>query len=505
MKVVIRADASPRIGTGHVFRCLALGRALQQLDVEVAFAVAAIPDHLATMIGGQGMDLIRLPVPAPPDAEMPLPDTAQLADAEATLAAAGHTDWIVVDSYALGLPFEKKVKAAGHRLLVIDDLARTHHADLLLDQTLHRDAEARYAASSGRQLLGPRYALLRPEFAEHRAGIHARDREVGRLFVMMSGSDPDDSCNLVLDAISAAGAQDIAADIVVGSGHPALARLRERAAANPNWTLHIDSDGVAELMARADLGIGAGGSATWERACLGLPTVAICLAANQAELLREAAAAGLLLVAQPPQDAASVAEGLRLLLDNGDLRSAMSAQCLAQVDGAGARRVASAMRGALARVRPAAPDDCDKLLEWRNAPHVRAASRETAVIGLADHRAWYQRTLAASDRWLLVGDVEGVETGVVRFDRIEPDVAEVSIYTSPAARPGDGTALLAAAEAWLAEAQPDMQAVQAEYRADNLPSRTLFSNAGYAPLPTAGYGSHTMITRKRLRSEKASG
>jgi RimJ/RimL family protein N-acetyltransferase len=163
------------------------------------------------------------------------------------------------------------------------------------------------------------------------------------------------------------------------------------------------------------------------------------------------------------------------------------------------------MRGALARVRPAAPDDCDKLLEWRNAPHVRAASRETAVIGLADHRAWFQRTLAASDRWLLVGDVEGVETGVVRFDRIEPDVAEVSIYTSPAARPGDGTALLAAAEAWLAEAQPDMQAVQAEYRADNLPSRTLFSNAGYAPLPTAGYGSHTMITRKRLRSEKASG
>ena len=114
---------------------------------------------------------------------------------------------------------------------------------------------------------------------------------------------------------------------------------------------------------------------------------------------------------------------------------------------------------------------------------------------------------------ILVGEVLGVETGVVRFDRVADGVAEVSIYMSPNARPGDGAGLLAAAEAWLAAAWPDIQAVQAEYRADNHPSRGLFAGAGYAPLAGEGYaplageghGSQSIITRKRLRPEKAPG
>ncbi len=505
MKVVIRADSSPRIGAGHVVRCLALGRALQKLGAEVSFAAAAMPPHLAATIAEQGMELHRLPVAEPPGGETPLHDLGQIADAGATLAVATGADWIVVDSYALGQPFEDRVKSAGHRLLAIDDLARTHNADLLLDQTLHRQAEVRYAASSGRKLLGPRYALLRPEFAVARDGVSARAGKAGRLFVMMSGSDPDDSCNMVMDAIERAGAQNMAADIVAGSGHPALARLQDRTARNPHWALHIDSARVAQLMAGADLAIGAGGSATWERACLGLPTVAICLAANQSELLREAEAASLLLLVPPPHDADGIAAALRSLLADDSQRSGMSARGLALVDGAGARRVAATMRGALARVRTATAEDCEKLLEWRNTPHVRAASRGTEEIKPADHRAWFKRTLASEDRWLLIGSVEGVETGVVRFDRIEPGVAEVSIYMSPEAMPGDGAGLLAAAEAWLTANQPDMQAVQAEYRADNQPSRALFSHAGYAPLCGAGYAAQNRITRKRLRPEKASG
>lgn len=493
MKVLIRADATPRMGSGHIVRCLALAAALRDQGATVSFAVSELPPHLVRALEQAGHGLFFVPAALSPDCAMPFADQAQVADAQATLAAAGQVDWLLVDSYRLGLPFEDAIRQAGIRLAVIDDLGREHRADLLLDQTLHRDAASRYAASDcTTRLLGPRFALLRPGFAAARQRVSARRGPVRRLFAMMGGTDPDDCLNLVLDAIVLAEADGIPADIVATSSHPALARLRARCAANPGWTLHTDSPDVAELMAVADLAIGAGGTASWERACLGVPSLAICIADNQRELLHEASAAGMLLALPAGSGSDNVAAALRLLIADEGLRQHLSAQGLALVDGGGARRVASAMRAALVTVRPATVADADALLAWRNAPAVREASRMTHEISADEHRQWLDRTLAADDRWLLLGLCQGAEIGAVRFDSLQPTCAEVSIYMSPAALPGDGAGLLAAAERWLLQRRPDMCAIVAEYRADNLPSQALFTNSGYR--------ARTVTSQKRLKT-----
>jgi predicted glycosyltransferase len=59
------------------------------------------------------------------------------------------------------------------------------------------------------------------------------------------------------------------------------AALEAMAARDSRMELHIDPPNIARLMTNADIAIGAGGTTTWERCCLGLPTIVLGLADNQ--------------------------------------------------------------------------------------------------------------------------------------------------------------------------------------------------------------------------------
>jgi RimJ/RimL family protein N-acetyltransferase len=245
---------------------------------------------------------------------------------------------------------------------------------------------------------------------------------------------------------------------------------------------------MAELMAAADLAIGAGGVTTWERCCLGLPAIAWPVAANQRRQLDEAAEHGLLFApATAPVTCEAVAGWLATLAASPALRRAYSRAGRALVDGRGADRVArllAALHGGCTgavRLRAAAPADAAALHAWRNHPAVREMSRDPEPIAWSAHTAWFQGLLADPDRLLLIGEHAGAAVGVVRFDVTAP-VAEVSIYRVPgSAVPELGGALLAAAEAWLMAARPDVTRVTADVLAGNRRSRRLFEDAGYRP------------------------
>jgi UDP-2,4-diacetamido-2,4,6-trideoxy-beta-L-altropyranose hydrolase len=260
-------------------------------------------------------------------------------------------DLLVVDHYGLDQGFEAGLRPWAKQILVIDDLAdRSHDTDYLLDQTLLRRGEA-YAGLVPQHcqfFLGGGHALLRPQFRaaraaalQHRAGSQA----VQRVLVAIGGVDGRGLTPLALRAIHDSGL-DVTVDVIMGGQAPALPEVKKLIEELPLLIhLHVDTDQVASLMRRADLAIGAAGTSSAERCCLGLPTLAVTVADNQrgnALALEQAGAAHLLGWWQEVDEVSICAALQRLSGDAAKLRK-MADAAATMIDGDGATRVAAAI------------------------------------------------------------------------------------------------------------------------------------------------------------------
>lgn len=300
MKIAFRTDASLEIGSGHVMRCLTLADALKTSGASCRFICREHPGHLLDLIRWRGHEAIGLPATiSSGSTEGTVADETKLAhaawlgtdwrnDAAQTLASLQGelTDWLVVDHYAIDSSWEHVLRPAYRKLMVIDDLAdRAHDCDLLLDQNwFGEETDMRYSkwvTENCRCLLGPEFALLKPEYAQLRVLMPPRDGIVRRVLVFLGGSDPTNQTGKVLDALMRRGLEHLAVDVVVGVNHPDPEGISAQVTARPATTLYQEMPSLAGLMARADLMIGAGGSTTWERMCLGLPTIVVSIADNQ--------------------------------------------------------------------------------------------------------------------------------------------------------------------------------------------------------------------------------
>ncbi|WP_416426106.1 UDP-2,4-diacetamido-2,4,6-trideoxy-beta-L-altropyranose hydrolase [Pseudomonas sp. App30] len=340
MKVLIRADASRVIGSGHVARCLTLARHLHKQGAQVTFASLTLPGHRLVDLAAQGWGTYAMkPGPGSDDIEVLLPWQADI-DA---LKHVGRFDWVIVDHYGLDARWETAARAFAPRVMAIDDLAnRKHSADLLLDQNLTASAEAYQGllAPGCTTYFGPRHALLGPAFEALRVSIRPR---VQRVLVNFGGFDASGNTLKAMAALD--GLADLEVDFVTGHGTPDWEHLQAYVATRPNWVLHGFVEDFAALMATADLFIGAGGGTSWERAAMGLPTLCMAVAHNQqanAELMAHARAHVYL------GDAAEVSsQALRQavlgLLDDAGRRRALAENSRALVDGLGALRLAWAL------------------------------------------------------------------------------------------------------------------------------------------------------------------
>ncbi|MGO4325663.1 UDP-2,4-diacetamido-2,4,6-trideoxy-beta-L-altropyranose hydrolase [Cupriavidus sp. 2TAF22] len=303
MKVAIRADASVQIGSGHAMRCLTLADVLRARGAEVRFVSRAHQGGAQALLEQRGYACHVLP---PATLAAPAGDLAHSAwlgvawetDLEQSAAAlAGWSpDWLVVDHYGIDWRWEQAMRSHAPRIMAIDDVAdRRHDCDLLLDQNYYSDMDQRYAALVPPHctcLLGPGYALLRPEFTAAASALHREEGPVRRILLFMGGMDQDNATGTALLGLQDAARDGVAIDVVLGAAAPHREQVRALCGSMPNTHLHVQVDNMAELMARADLAIGACGSATWERCLLGLPTIAIVLADNQRKSAGDLAAAG---------------------------------------------------------------------------------------------------------------------------------------------------------------------------------------------------------------------
>ncbi len=355
MNVFVRTDASVQIGTGHVMRCLTLAEALKSRGTDVSFLCRELPGNLCAFLERQGISLHRLPFPISPAGEcksdiahVGWPGVDWERDAEETrivLDGFPGIDWLIIDHYSLDSRWESRIRPSVKRVMVIDDVAdRPHDCDLLLDQNLYQGMDTRYdhlVPGHCRRLLGPKYAVLRPEFIAARKQLPLRDGQTRRLLVFFGGSDSENATEKALAAIQALGRPDISVDVVVGESNPNRQRVRDLCTAMANTTFHCQVPNMAELISAADLAIGAAGSTTWERCCLGLPSLIVSLAANQENIAREADRSGIGFLVEREELHApeKLADRIGRTIGSPGALIAQSGKCLRLVDGLGAERV----------------------------------------------------------------------------------------------------------------------------------------------------------------------
>lgn len=432
MNIVFRVDASIAIGTGHVMRCRTLAAALKKHGANIQFITRAHPGHLEDMLAHDGFTVTLLP--QPPCIENKGDDYAtwlgvsQQDDAEQTIAVLKNQqcDWLIVDHYGLDRVWETQLQSHTRKLMVIDDLAnRSHECDMLLDQNYAVGGQERYLAwmpAHCQLLLGPRYALLRPEYAQYRKTMASRTGDVKRLFVFMGGADNSNITGKVLAALNTSQLEHLEVNIVIGPSFIHKAEVTAQARARLNTHIHGPRPHLADLMAEADLAVGAGGGTTWERLCMGLPSLVLSIAENQVPACEALASSGLIryLGDAHKLDAAAIESSLLEALAAPDQLHALGTGNQALVDGRGADRVAEALvptPTANLTLRAANSNDALTYFSWVNDPTVRASAIHSEPIDIATHLKWFDRRLSDENTYLYVLEASNLPVGQVRFER----------------------------------------------------------------------------------------
>lgn len=300
MKITFRVDASLEMGTGHVMRCLTLANALKEQGAECHFFCRKHPGNLIETIQQAGFQVHQLTTHSQPLANKEKPlfhaawlGTTQAQDAEECEAILKQLqpDWLIVDHYALDKIWQQALKPYCKKLMVIDDLVdRQHDCDLLLDQTFGRSSQdyQQLVPEHCQLLCGTEYALLRPEFAQWREFSLKRRKQgqLEHLLINLGGVDKDNITTQILKALSPASLpKNCRITVVMGGTAPWIDAVKQQAAQMPWPTeVKVGVNNMAELMANSDLAIGAAGSTSWERCCLGLPTIMVVLADNQRQI-----------------------------------------------------------------------------------------------------------------------------------------------------------------------------------------------------------------------------
>lgn len=305
MNIAFRVDASVGIGYGHLMRCLALAEALSACGAVIHFICQDLPGFSSSLLKKYTIHLLpksELTFVAEEQNSQEKQVKFSLLDSAATskvFEVLPVMDLVVIDHYGIDLSWHQAIRQFTKKILVIDDLAnRKYDADFLLDQTYGRCKEdyKNLVPSNARLFIGSEYALLRPEFAKHRKTSLKRRRSVDkakRICISMGGGDSSNLTSKVIHCLEKIALFDIHLDVVVTSANPYLVQIKKiTEKSNLNISVYIDSEEIGLLYSQADLAIGCGGASSWERCCLGVPTLLQVEAQNQALIARNLEKAG---------------------------------------------------------------------------------------------------------------------------------------------------------------------------------------------------------------------
>lgn len=436
-------------------RCLTLAHAFHAQGVNCQFVCREHPGNIITYIEEQGFLVLRLP------------NSGAFHNSAALLA---HADWLgvsqeqdaaemmpffsldknallVVDHYALDEQWERQVRPYVNKILVIDDLAdRRHDCDWLLDHNLGRVKEdyQHLVPESCQLLIGLRYALLRPEF-DHWRGYSLQRRQLGELktiLISLGGVDKDNITAQVLIALQQIHLPDeIKITVILGATNPHLDSIKKLAEQMINSTqVRVNVQNMAEAMSNSDLAIGAGGITSWERCCLGLPSVVLQLADNQRNGLQALARQGCVVMIENASHLLPVIENF--LHDKNALRR-ISQDASALVLGGGAHNVVTLVMDKKCdySLRPMQLADLPIVRSWRNHPAVRNYMFQQDEISEHEHRQWFANKQQDANTHLLIFEKNNEPIGFLNLKINKLAVIDWGFYLSPSAQGGLGKKL----------------------------------------------------------------
>ena len=356
MKIVFRVDSSEKIGIGHVSRCLVLANKLKCKGAHIEFICKDLVGHVCDVIKEQGFIVHMIDEPSP---QLPTTNVSlgrhrhcwqnDVDASTAVLESNSLSDWLVVDHYELDLKWELALRRVTKKIMVIDDLAnREHDCDLLLDQNFYQNRLVRYTGlvpDRCTKLLGPQYALLRPEYEYVGNSISIRDGIVKNILVCFGGSDPVNQTAKVIEAVCQLRLNNVNVHVVVGRSNPWRERIRSMCDEVGNFQFYYDVTDMANLMREADFFIGAGGSTTWERCAAGLPALIVAIADNQREISKAVAAFGAAEYLGTYQEVSveDLRDAIRRIIRSPETLKVMSKSAMQLSDGIGVTRVVEKM------------------------------------------------------------------------------------------------------------------------------------------------------------------
>ena len=497
MHVGLRVDANSTVGTGHLHRCLNIAAELSMHGHDVTLIsgrhseisksdrhppdlrTATLDSSISTFSSGDGLS------PTPP-AE--ITDDAELT---AVTLARSDIDTVIVDHYSITDTWVSCVKErTGCRVMVIDDVARAWpSADILLDSALGSSERYAHLATNSVALLGPSYVPLNQKYKAF-ADREIIDSSILKLMVFFGGVDAPNATGRVLAELSSATDRELRIRVVVGSQNPNRADLVQRFQGE-NVEFAEPADSMFAHLIGSDIALGAGGTATWERLCVGIPSISIAIAENQVKLSQELGVRGCLrfLGRLDETPSGSIREAVDALASDRLACEAMSLKGRTLVDGYGTARIRESLSPSSMEhysLRDVREADCLTLFRWVNDPVARRASLHTAEVDWKAHRRWFLGLLGNPNRVVFIAEVHGTPVGQIRMERINGRV-RLSYSVDPTQR-GRGVGR------WLVEhgvrriRQRWTEPILAEVRIENEPSLRIFRVLGFReePSPEAG-------------------
>lgn len=339
--LIIRTDANSHIGTGHLMRCLTLAQSWRSRGGKVVFVTTCSNEDLLGQLRAGKIQIVRVTHahPNPADWEQ----THRILDSNSAA-------WVVLDGYHFDSGYQKKIKKIGSQLMVIDDMAHIdkYYADIILNQNINAGRLNYSVESCTRLILGPQYALLRPEFTKRSDKMRPTPQVARKLLITLGGADPDNKTLKVMQAVQQTNIDDLEVVVVIGSANPYRQLLQSVGHASQiPFRLIFNTTEMAELMAWADLSISAGGSTCLELAHMGVPTLCVILAENQRLLVEGLAEAGAAINLGWYRDLPTlkIVQSLESLALAAGVREDMTQQGRNLVDGKGTERVLLALVG----------------------------------------------------------------------------------------------------------------------------------------------------------------
>jgi len=491
MHIIFRVDSSSIIGTGHIIRCKTLAEALKKKGCDVSFISRNHNGNISKDLADNGFEVVLLPKPQDRIVEklnyVDWLGVSQKIDANETILAINSKkiDLLIVDHYALDKEWEDMVSPYVHKLMVIDDLAnRNHSCDIILDQNFSNDAQDKYKPlinNKCKTFFGPEYALLNSAYVNYKASIKYT-KSYDRIFIFMGGSDSENITNKLLNILKKDEFLHIEIDIVLGVNFTNKNKLINEASSRELTNIHFSQPHLADLMAHADIAIGAGGVTTWERMSMGLPSIVISVAENQNLICKELSEAHLITYLGKAKDFNEKIVSLSLsnILKDTKLLNNQSIRCKSLVDGLGTNRIVEFLlptRKDRLNIRIANKNDALILFSMANEPKVRSNSINSDLIELKDHLNWFDATIESTSSIIYIYEAEDIPIGQIRFETKE-DGSYINYSLDVVARGrGLATDLLKKGIEIYNNTQPDQ--IIAIVKKENIPSLKAFAKLGF--------------------------